>query len=243
MPRLLPALLASAVLAFSPALAQVSTTGAGVGSPTSGGGSPSVLALDGKCDAGAASGASAACVLTTTNATDVVVCLASQAGSSGVPTIAGTATGLSSWTNRANSTANTITEFYATTTATLTGATFTFTGASGAYSTMLQCIGVSGANTSSPFDSGGPQTNGAVSSTSSIPITTTHPNDFIFGGWSLGCASCNTVGSGFTTIYINTAYQSSEYKAVTTTQTALGVSQTSSSSFNAGIADAIKGTP
>ena len=119
--------------------------------------------------------------------------------------------------------------------------TITLTGSSNA---AAVAFGVSGADTASPFD-GTPRTATGSSTSPSVTISTSNPNDFIIGALGVQNTPTLTTGSGFTLIKTQTAgtsrETSDEYQIVSTTQSNLPVGYSLSSSQDwAMIADVIK---
>jgi hypothetical protein len=118
--------------------------------------------------------------------------------------------------------------------------------ASAATKLRLEVFGVSGASTTSPFDSlsGIPATNSGSGTSPSVSISTANPNDMIIGVFVGNGSPTITIGSGFSAIVNsrgNTPFLSAEYQIVTSPQTNLSVSQTYNTNQNwAVIADAIQ---
>jgi hypothetical protein len=77
--------------------------------------------------------------------------------------------------------------------------TATYSANSG-ISDSLIAFGISGANTASPFDAGGPVYAANTATTASASITITHSNDMLLGLASNSQSSTYTAGAGFTII-------------------------------------------
>jgi hypothetical protein len=153
-----------------------------------------------------ANAATASTTVPTVNAGDVVVVFCQIAGTGTTPTI--TASGLT-FTNEA-STGSTIFAFYAIAGAGASSLSVTC-AVSGAYYISLAVISISGANTSSPWDSGGP----VYGTTSlSLSLTNANPNAILLGYWATTGFAGNGLGSGFTAITLNAEYQVGEYEIV-----------------------------
>ena len=187
---------------------------------------------------------SASVNLTTSKANDVIILEIVQNGAS-VSAVSDTA-GLI-WHQRAmaGSGSSTIYEYYAIAANALTADAITVSFAGTASYADVNAFAVSGANTSSPFDS-----NGSVpvtAATSSGAVTTSNANDFIFAGYRFNSNSTPGAGSGWTAINASGGYYLSEYQIVSATQANL-VATASSADQNGGIVDAIQaaasgGTP
>lgn len=113
--------------------------------------------------------------------------------------------------------------------------TVTFTGTS--EHCVIDAIGISGADTSTKWDSNGALPDGQTTGTCSI--TTTNSDDFLIGGYRFGSEQNPTEGAGWTKVSGADA-SLLEYKIVSTTQSALSVGiGTGNGNQNAGIGDAI----
>ena len=178
---------------------------------------------------------SASVTLTTSNANDVVVLDIVQNGTavSSVSDVAGL-----NWHQRAVAGAApyTIYEYYAIAPNALTADAITVNFAGAASYVDLNAFGVSGANTSSPFDSNVSVPAGPAASVGSI--TTSNTNDLIIAGYRFGSNAAPAVGSGWTTINASGGYYLSEYKIVSATQAGL-VATASTADQTGGIIDAI----
>lgn len=153
------------------------------------------------------------------------------------------------WTKRGSNTAGgafTIDEYYAATSSTLSSATITATIGTAA-NFHLFVFGVSGADTTSPFDANAslPGFSTASSSSPATSISTTNAADFIFGVGSQSGTNAFTISSPFTTI--DNASGAGEgpsaadlYEVVSATQSSLSVGFSSAGSTIWGVlADAI----
>lgn len=177
------------------------------------------LALDGNGH-GNTSTTTVTATITTAQSNDLIVAVCSDPG--GVPTIADTA--LLTWTPRTGSPfsggGHTIYYWTAVAASPLAADVVTVTAAATFHT--LDVFGISGANTSSPFD-------GSVVQATPDPvlISTSNANTFIFGASSAGTGN-PTAGSGFTLIS-GADFQGVEYKVVSSTQTNLSVGWTTGS--------------
>jgi hypothetical protein len=211
---------------------------------------PLTLALDGSNIGTGTTSASAA--LTTTNANDVIYVIVGTCSNAG--TISVTATGLT-FTSRGSTTATggalvctnvEIQSFYATTTSTLSALSITASVPT-ATDTIIHVFGISGADTSSPFDSNVSIPATATGTTSpSVTISTSQANDFIIGGEVDTGNVVGSAGTGFTLIQSGVTATSpiagvSEDQIVSATQTNLAVTANADASadLSAIIADAI----
>ena len=134
-------------------------------------------------------------------------------------------------------------EYYAIATSALSSDTITITADSNRTIRAL-AFGISGANTSTPYDSNAslPATGSCSFCTSlSISINTSNADDFIIGLFANGGGG-GTEGSGYTLITkVSTGPMIlAEYKIVSTTQSGLGVTETATGNQPlTGIADAV----
>jgi hypothetical protein len=115
------------------------------------------------------------------------------------------------------------------------------------HSTAGVAFGISGANTTSPFDGSAITGKGTSATTANVSISTTYANDFIIGTLGLNSNPTPKVGNGFANIAYNaTSSRSSretadEYEILSKTQSNLAVSYSWSGNQNwAMIANAIK---
>ena len=190
---------------------------------------------------GSSSAASSAITLTTSNSNDIIIAW-SRASGTGV-TISDTAR--LTWTQRgvANEGGNAYTiVFWALAPSPLSSDTITFGGTGAIRATAF---GISGANTSTPFDGNGSlpsmNTNSASTSLSTV-ISTTNANDFVYT--MLGCAG--TIGtltppSGYTMIAAGGTQNAFYYDIVSATQSSVSVTYSYTSSTGcAMITDAIE---
>ncbi len=209
------------------------------------------LALDGHATHRTATSLTDVSTLTTTSANDIIVAFfvynsAQQTGT----TVSDTA-GLT-WHQRAVSVttgakAITVEEWYAVASAALTSDSITFTLPTTASNIRSFTFGVSGADTTSPFDSNSsiPATAKVTGTNPSATISTTNANDFIFAAYGSGAVTQTITAypTGFT--LIDSAPSSGpngadEYEIFSTVQTSLAVGFTLSTSLAcAVIVDAI----
>ena len=201
-------------------------TGTGAGS----------LALDGNGFANkSAPTTSASVTLTTTHPNDVIILDIVQNGTavSSVSDVAGL-----NWHQRAvaGTAGQTIYEYYAIAANALSADVITVNFAGAAGYVDLNAFGVSGANTSSPFDSNVSVPASPAASAGSI--TTSNANDLIIAGYRFGSNAAPAAGSGWTTLNASGNYYLSEYQIVSATQAGL-VATASTGDENGGIIDAI----
>lgn len=191
-----------------------------------------VTALDGSAQGTWSAGTTFTVTLTTTSTNDVII--VNVASNTNAPSSVTDAAGLT-WNLRTSVTnTNFIHEYYATSSGTLTGDVITINyGAAPSYAAAT-AFGISGANTSSPFDA-----NAALpgTSTSGNPtITTSNANDFLFCLYR-----GDNITLGPTTPFIgiiDNNYQMSEYEVVSATQAALSCAHTTGA-INGAIGDAV----
>lgn len=179
--------------------------------------------------------------LTTTSSNDVIVCFIKY--TNGFPTsVSG---GSLTWIGRSTHGSDpagsiALDEWYAIAASPLSSVSITQSGATGG--TKFICFGVSGANTSIPFDTNGsiPSNffSGGVSSHTTT-ITTDNANDMLIGAITSNNFGTITPPSGFTNIKTSTT-QSADYKIVSSTQSSVGITYSVSSNFNSMIVDAIQ---
>lgn len=191
------------------------------------------LALDGSAHANG-SGTSIGASLTTANANDVIVviCLANGADLESITDDAGL-----TWTKiTEGGGSNKIDLWYAIAASALTSNTITCNFSVAASFSTLDVFGISGANTSSPFDADA--STPANGTTSELVVSTDTADCFIIGGYRMGTAN-PTAGSGWTLIS-GANFQLAEYKIVSSPQTDLVVDiGTGAGGQNGGVADAI----
>jgi hypothetical protein len=194
---------------------------------------PLTLGLDG-ANYNTGTGSTLSASLTTSNTNDVIIAVAagqnSATGTYQTPSISDSS-GLS-WSPR--STLQEVSSvggfsyygeiFYAIAASALSGDSIkiTWNSAPTQYGT-LQVFGVSGANTSNPFDSGSGLPSFATRAYASV--TTSNPNDFIYGAELTASTGSPSAGSGFSGIESNVGGNlASEYEVVSAAQSGLSVS-------------------
>jgi hypothetical protein len=179
---------------------------------------------------GGSGSASVSLVITTTNPSDVVYACA-YTENTGI-SLSISDTGGLVWTVRgtvSSSSGGEMRCWFAVSSGALSGDTITVNAPGNSAGLNEEIFSVSGANTASPFDPnlGSAVLNSGSGTSSSVSITTTSSNDLIVGmiGLSGGPGSINP-GSSFT-LLDNTLHGSAssadEYRAVTATQSGLGV--------------------
>ena len=200
----------------------------------------SALALDGNAfftgfeDAFNIRTTSTSVTLTTSNANDVIILYIAQSGAT-VNSVSDAA-GLT-WHQRAvaGSGSNTIYEYYAIASNALSADAITVEFSNRPALVDLNAFGISGANTSSPFDTSVLTTPASSTGT----VTTTYANDFIFAGYRFSSDSIPDPGTGWTAINAGGGYYLSEYQVVSATQADL-VATASTSDEIGGIVDAVQ---
>lgn len=196
------------------------------------------LALDGSAENNSSGASSLTLTLTTSAANDVIiVCIAPNAGP-----VASVSSANVTYTKRStnNLAGASFPEecWYGIASSPLSSEVITVTQQSSAFISAV-AFGVSGANTSSPFDSHGPFTISA--GPTDLSVTTGVANTFIFGSYRFGSTSTPTAGAGFTRIGSAVlTFHLTEYQIVSTTQSALDVAiGTGAGNQNGGVGDAI----
>ena len=157
--------------------------------------------------------------MTTANGNDVIILDIAENGTT-VSSISDTA-GLT-WHEEAvaGTAGDLIYQYYAIAPTALSADTITVNFAGTTYFTDLNAFGVSGANTSSPFD-----TNASLPGTSNsrtVSATTSNANDIIIAAYRFSSDVTPSAGSGWNSISSGGDYYLSEYQIVSATQTGLG---------------------
>ena len=197
------------------------------------------LALDGHVHSSPSGSISVTTVtLTTTNANDIIYLVCEINGGAGITILSVSSPNTSGWTVRATGGVSQypLVSAYGIAASALSSEVITVTLNGTASFWTLDAFGVSGANTSTPFDSNGsiPQ----VSSGSVNVISTNNANDFLIGAFRDNLNPAIGAGSGWT--LINTGdYQLVQYQVVSSTQSSLSVVEGAGSACNGAIADAI----
>lgn len=196
------------------------------GPPPAAAGAP--LALDGSAHGNTGGATTVAATLTTTSTNDVIIAIVTTNGQP----ITGIAGGGLTWNFRgaALGGGGAIEVWYAIAAGTLAAQTITATQTTSAFAT-IDVFGISGANTTTPFD--GTTVTGTGDP---ISISTTAADTFIFGGFT----NPTNPGAGWTLIS-GANFQLAEYQIVTTAQTNLSVSvgAPDTGTSNRAIADAV----
>jgi autotransporter passenger strand-loop-strand repeat protein len=215
------------------ALGGLTQSGPQISGGTTGG---SALAIDGNGFSNVTSSQTSATVsLTTSQANDVLILEVLQNHST-VASVTDTA-GLT-WHLRAvaGTSPNTIYEYYAIAPSAVSNDVVTVNFAGSVTYADLNAFGVSGANTSSPFD---PNASiAATPATSAGSVTTSNANDLIFAAYRFATNSNPNVGSGWTAINASGSYYLSEYQVASADQNGLAATA-STTDENGGIVDAI----
>jgi hypothetical protein len=189
------------------------------------------LALDGSAHGNSNNALTATATLTTTHSGDVIIVVV-QANSAPLTGVSGASLG--AFTHRTSEGGSQdIEEWYAIASGALTSEVITATQSASNFLT-IDAFGISGANTSSPYDG-----TAVVGASDPLHISTTHANTFIFGGFKMNSTASPTAGAGWTGLS-GANYQLSEYQIVSSTQTSLAVSLTTGAGdIQAGLADAV----
>ncbi len=171
--------------------------------------------------------------LTTANANDVIILDIVQNGTT-VSSVSDTADLV--WHQRAvaGSGSDTIYEYYAIAPNALSADAITVNFAGTASYVDLNAFGISGANTSSPFDTSVP----ATPASSTGAVTTSNANDLIFAAYRFSTDATPSAGSSWTAINASGGYYLSEDQIVSATQAGL-VATASTADENGGIVDAV----
>lgn len=195
------------------------------------------LALDGSGHIGTAVGTSTTVNLTTSVANDVIIVVVTV---NDVTVSSVTASNISGLTLRKRQAISGggfyIEEWYGVASGTLSSETITINFSGTTSLATIDAFGISGADTSTIFDSNGALPDGQT--TSHCSITTSNADDFLIGCYRLA-GTTPTEGTGWTKIS-GADYQLTEYKIVSATQSAIDVPiGTGDGGQNAGIGDAV----
>jgi hypothetical protein len=189
------------------------------------------LAIDGSSANEATSVSSLTVTLTTTSSSDIIYLIISEA-LTGVTVSSVTDSQSLTWKSRASATSANLELFtyWAVASSALSSDTITVT-MSGSGDLDLFVFGISGADTSSPFDPNAavPASNTGSSKSPSVLISTTGTDDMLIGALAAANNPTVTIGSGFTEVsptYDNTPVADGEYKLVSSAQTNTAVSYT-----------------
>lgn len=200
----------------------------GLHQTVAGGGTP---AVDGTNTAGGSGVSTVA--LTTTQSNDVIIVTVGGANT-GTAGAGVTVSGCSlSWTQKSFSNDGTsgreVQLWYAIAATPLSACTITAT-ANGSWTlTGITAMGISGANTSTPFDPNGASSGTATGVTSNPTvsgISTSNANDILIGGVVAGGSGPPTAGAGFTQLWNSSAVTpvlASEYEVVSATQSGISL--------------------
>jgi hypothetical protein len=198
--------------------------------PTVSGGCSAVLALDGSGQSNTST-TTVSATITTTNTNDLIVAIVDDPG--GTPTIADTSS--LTWTARTGSPfsggGHTTYVWTAPSSGTLSSDTITVTAAATFHT--LNVFGISGSNTSSPFDGSLQQ-----ASPDPVSITTTNANDFVYAHSNSGSSSPSP-GTGLTNI-VSGNFAASFYAIFSATQSAVSVGENPNGGSHLMLADAVK---
>ena len=181
------------------------------------------------------SSASDSVTLTTADGNDVIILNVAENGTS-VSSVSDT-DGLT-WHEKAvaGTAGNLIYQYYAVAPTALSADTITVTFAGTSYFTDLNAFGITGANTSSPFDTNASLPATANSGTASA--TTSNADDLVLAAYRFGSDTSPSAGSGWTAINSGSDYFLSEYQIVAATQSGLAATA-STTDEDGGIVDAV----
>ena len=191
------------------------------------------LALDGSVH-GSTTATSLGVTLTTSNTDDVIIVIATV-NQGPITSISGA--GLT-WNFIASGGTGiaAIEIWYAIASSALSSQTITVTQTASGFITV-DAFGISGANTSSPFDANA--STPATGTTATLTVSTDTADTFIIGGYRFGSTASPTEGTGWTKIF-GANFQLSEFKIVSSTQSSLSVAiGTGAGDQNGGVADAV----
>lgn len=191
------------------------------------------LALDGSTSNTVTGPASLTLTLSTTSTNDVIVV---DIAPNGAPIVSVTSSHLT-FTRHAIVGSNpfTLERWYAIAASTLSSEVITVTMTSAGPLLTAFAYGISGANTSSPWDSGGPQTSGS----DPLSITTANANTMVLATFRMGSTASPTAGSTFTSIAPIAGFAISEYKIVSSIGTYSCTLTTGAGNANGVIVDAV----
>lgn len=208
-----------------------------------------VLALDHSVTANASSGATLALPgLTTTNTNVVAVVFVLLNGSAAAVTVSSiTDTAGLTWTLRTRLSAaggdakQSVEEWWATSASALSSNVITLNLAGTMVFATASAFGISGADTTTPFDvNGSLPSSSATNNSTSVTLSTTAANTMVLGCFREGSAGSPTAGTGYTQI-LGANFMLTEYQIFTSAQTSLAVTQTTGSGTSNGIvADAVQ---
>lgn len=184
------------------------------------------------------SGSSLSFTLSTNN-TNCIIHISVTVNSTTVSSISSTHT--TGWARRKSTTSNVIEEWDGTASGTLSSESITVTLAGSTGFATGDAFGISGANTSTKYDSNASlpascNTNGC----DPLSVSTANASDFIYGCYRMQSISTPGVGTGWTKIS-GADFQLCEYQVVSSTQSGLSVAMAAGNgqgNSNAGIADA-----
>lgn len=193
------------------------------------------LAIDGATFNFASSASSVSSGLTTSNTNDVIIVVATSVATPGAaPTVSSVTGGGLSWNKRAASgstaigggTNGNLEVWYAIAAAKLTSTNITATFTGSANTVEIVLFGVSGANTTTPWDANVSIPKFASSTIGSTPsvnsVSTSNANDMALGFFATNSTPVSTPGSGYT-IILNGVETGTEEKVVSTTQSSVSV--------------------
>lgn len=197
------------------------------------------LALDGSASVSANLAATTQLVtLSTTNSNDLIVV---DVASNGSPVVSLTSAHLtfSPLHARAGTDPQDIERWFAVAASPLSSEVITVTVTGSGSFNSTTAYGISGANTASPWDSGGPQTS-AASPSDPISITTTNANTMAIATYRMANTGSPTNGTGFTQIAaLAGSFAISEFKILSSIQTLSCTLNAGAADAGAGIVDAV----
>ena len=196
----------------------------------SSGGTP---AIDGTSAVGGSSSGSLSLNLTTTQSNDVIVVVGGGTNTSTAGTnltVSGCSLTWTRWEYAYDFASREVDLWYAIASSPLSACTITETVAGGTWLvTGMTAMGISGANTSTPFDPNGASSgiaHGASSTPTVSGISTSNAHDILIGGVVAAGSGPPTAGSGFTQLWNSgavTPVLASEYEVVSATQSGISL--------------------
>ena len=171
--------------------------------------------------------------MTTTQSNDVIVVLAGGTNTSTAGTnltVSGCGLTWTRWEYAYDTASREVDLWYAIASSPLSACTITETVAAGFWNvTGMTAMGISGANTSTPFDPNGASSgiaHGATSNPTVSGISTSNAHDILIGGVVAAGSGPPTAGSGFTQLWNSgsvTPVLASEYEVVSATQSGISL--------------------
>ena len=203
------------------------------------------LGQDGSVHKNVTTGSSTTLTLTTSNANDIIVMVATINDSATGPSVSSiTSSNTTGWARRTSANVTAIPQesidiWYGTAANALSSEVITVNWSGTVTFVTIDIFGISGADTTTKSDSNAscPVSNSTLNTDSTI--STSNANDFIIGAYRFSGTANPTQGSGWTKIS-GANFQLAEYKIVSATQSSLDITiGTGNADNNGGVADAI----